>query len=104
MEVAEFTKIKVNKIPHLIKLRDLSSYTPESFDTTKETKDFKPLFNIPWVDCCFIKKSFSFIIDLAELMDNLIALYDRNVVITATELKMIKKELIQHRAAQWCSG
>lgn len=73
---------------------DRPTFYPKSDDnfTNVELHDreIKPLFSIPWVNRCCIKKAFSFIIDLADLMDNITALYDRNFIALAIELKMIK--------------
>lgn len=63
-------------------------------------REIKPLFSIPWVNRCCIKKAFSFIIDLADLMDNITALYDRNFIAFAIELKMIKKK--RFCSTGWC--
>ncbi|XP_077320782.1 uncharacterized protein LOC143943102 [Lithobates pipiens] len=60
-------------------------------------REIKPIFSIPSVNRCCIKKAFSFIIDLADLIDNNTALYDMNIVMLDTELKMVKKEMLQHR-------
>lgn len=80
---------------------DRPTFYPKSDDnfTNVESHDreIKPLFSILWVNRCCIKKAFSFIIDLADLMDNITALYDRNFIALAIELKMIKKEVLQPR-------
>ncbi|PIO32632.1 hypothetical protein AB205_0208030, partial [Aquarana catesbeiana] len=80
---------------------DRPTFYPKSDDnfTNIESHDreIKPLFSILWVNRCCIKKAFSFIIVLADLMDNITALYDGNFIALAIELKMIKKEVLQHR-------
>uniref|UniRef100_A0A8C5PC20 Uncharacterized protein n=1 Tax=Leptobrachium leishanense TaxID=445787 RepID=A0A8C5PC20_9ANUR len=101
MNDAEFMDTQIHKIPpHILMRRELPAQgNIHETDMTIQAKEqeFKPLFTIPWVNRCCIKKAFSFIMDLADLMDNITALYDKNFVIVASELKMIKKEVLQHR-------
>lgn len=108
----DFIKSQFSKIPdHILNKRaaifnpiDHNILDPIPTETDRElmhrpaeSREIKPLFDIPWVNRCCIKKAFSFIIDLADLMDNVTALYDRNFVLVATEMKMFKLELLQHR-------
>lgn len=81
----------------MAEVAQLPTNKPENAETNEDDGNYvqshdsviKPLFSIPLVNRCCIKKSFSFIIDLAELMDTITTLYDKNFVILATEQKII---------------